>query len=732
MNESIVNEKYQHILELLRRKKMKEALARLRDFLVDVPGWELSGELSRIETSYDYMLQYMSRNIADPERPKLYTKLLIDALSVADRARILKAEVLSTRQYYAIRSYRKMRSEQTIASLMIQLEAYTEEMAVSGLLKEGAPGSVMKIRKTHEEAQQALFEFVWTGEFWKTEDEAQAKEMLSSVLLPQNDLCLFVSAVTLSLMECFDLRKLMWLFDAYEDKRAQISQRALVGLAFAFQLYNERMLLYPEIVARISLLNELPLFGEELCRVQIQMLLTQETTKIEKKIREEIIPEVMKSVNPRSTKFDVDESDDENDDRNPDWMNDFESSVLGDKLKEMNELQMEGADIYMTTFSQLKNYPFFKPIANWFYPFDKQHSAITDGFETEQAPLLNMLLQSGFFCDSDKYSMCFTAKHIPKEQVEAMMGQMSEQQMNEFMDEQKSDSLKKYFDRHEVVSNQYLHNLYRFFKLFPRRHEFRDIFREPLRLYRYLILKPVLCRAEHLRKIADYLFGKEYLGEAASIYQTVLELEGDNAELYQKIGYCRQKEQRFNEAIEAYLKADMLRPDNLWTNRHLATCYRVQREYEKALDYYRRVEAVKPDNKSVLFCIGSCLAELGRYDEAMNYFFKLNFLETDYVKAWRAIGWCSFVSGKYEQAVKYYRQVIDKNPKAGDYLNAGHVAWCSGDVNKAVELYKKSMQMTSGGREEFLKIFNKDIEWIMRQGIEGDDVPLMLDLLEDF
>ena len=39
--------------------------------------------------------------------------------------------------------------------------------------------------------------------------------MLTSELLPVNDLCLFISAVTLSLMECFDLRKIMWLLDAY-------------------------------------------------------------------------------------------------------------------------------------------------------------------------------------------------------------------------------------------------------------------------------------------------------------------------------------------------------------------------------------------------------------------------------------------------------------------------------------------------------------------------------------
>ena len=55
----------------------------------------------------------------------------------------------------------------------------------------------------------------YTYSAWTPEDEEDAKAMLASELLPGDDLCLFVSALTLSLMECFDLRKIMWLLDSY-------------------------------------------------------------------------------------------------------------------------------------------------------------------------------------------------------------------------------------------------------------------------------------------------------------------------------------------------------------------------------------------------------------------------------------------------------------------------------------------------------------------------------------
>lgn len=86
-------------------------------------------------------------------------------------------------------------------------------------------------------------------------------------------------------------------------------------------------------------------------------------------MREEIIPEMLKSMSPmRNMKFGFEESDEEKDDTNPDWADAIEKSGLGDKLREMNELQLEGADVYMSTFAQLKSYPFFREISNWFYP----------------------------------------------------------------------------------------------------------------------------------------------------------------------------------------------------------------------------------------------------------------------------------------------------------------------------------------------------------------------------
>ena len=731
MNEQAIQEQYQHIVSLLEQKRLKEAQIQLEAFLWNCNDWTLRNRLEQAKVSYQYMLQYMRQGVNDPERQKLYRQLLAETRELAEQARISLLDEVSTHYYHALhKNKRNMAAGYGMSSWLKVLESFPDDMAVCQLMPDNKQ-SLDSALQRHEETAQYLFLTTWGNSGWTAEEEQEARMYLESELLPVNDLCLFTGAVLLSLMECFDPRKFSWLLDAATHADTQVSQRALVIIAIVLHIHPNRLWLYPELEARLSLLNEDGSFGKQLNRVYIQLLRSQETEKIDKKMREEIIPEMMKNVSiMRNMKYGFEENMDE-DDRNPDWEKAFEESGLGDKIREMNELQLEGADVYMSTFAQLKSYPFFQNPHNWFYPFDMQHSGIIREFglkPTGDNAILSLILQSGFFCNSDKYSLCFTMAHIPQAQRNMMLSQMTSQDLNELMDESKSSGLRQYAQRPDVISNQYIHDLYRFFKLSQRRHEFRDIFKEEIALHRIPALKDILRKPELLVTIADFHFRKEHPAEALGIYQEVIDMNYADADIFQKAGYCLQKEKRYKEAISAYRKADVLKPDHIWTIRHLATCYRQLRDFASALEYYRKVEAMQPENRNVTFFIGSCLAEQERYEEALQCFFKLDLMENDCIKAWRAIGWCSFVSGKSEQAMRYYEKVLTLKPIATDYLNAGHVALRLGNMEKAAELYGKAAS-ESGNRETFLDMFDKDKETLIKLGIDENDIPLIRDLV---
>lgn len=733
MNKSIINKQYKEIINLLDKRSFREALQAIELLIFDTQDWELRSSFEEIYTSYQYMLQYMRQGSIDPDRDKLYNKLLSTAYQIADKARILKLTPSSTEFYFDRIRYYKLIPLRSLPELQLELETYTEDIAVEHLLTNDANQEMKldSIRRRHEQAYSELFYRTWLSDKWTETDEEEARNFLTSLLVQINDLSLFISAITLSLMEYFDIRKFMLLFDAYQHSSNEVNQRALVGIALIIFMYDERLSIYPEVAARINLLNEDTDFSNEMNRIQIQLLRSRETKKIDKKMREEIIPEMMRNVNI-SRKLDIDDNDEENasDDQNPDWEDWMERSGMNDKLKEMSELQMEGADVYMSTFAQLKTYPFFHDMANWFYPFDAQHSSVVRAFSTtanKRNILLDSILQSGFFCNSDKYSFCLTITQIPPNQREMMTQQFEAQ--NEALSEAKHyEKMLAYSQRAETISNQYIQDLYRFFKIYPRRHEFRDLFEESLNLQYCKTLKDTFNNVEHMLTLAGYFFAKDYLLEALMLYQDIIKETEGNAEIYQKIGYCFQKNKNYSKAIEAYLQADLLKPDNVWTNRHLAISYRQSGQYGKALEYYKKVEAAQSENLTVILQIGLCLAELKQYDEALAYFFKLEYLDNESIKSQRAIAWCSFVTRKFEQAMKYYSKILEKKPQMQDYLNAGHVAWVTRNIDTAVQRY--AIALTLSDKTVFINQFDKDKEILLKLGINKNDFPLMIDLIK--
>lgn len=733
MNEQSINETYQSIVSLLKQRRLKEAHTQLQPLTAACGDYTLQSRLEQDSTAYRYMLQYMRQGSEDAGRHALYLRLCANTWEMAEQARLMLLDNISPHYYHSLRRNQRITPPTPLDELLHTQETFNDDMSLCQLMPQDRKMLDATLER-HENACQHLFLNTWTNSAWSAGEIQTASQFLTSDLLAINDLCLLTSAVTLSLLECFDPHKMKWLLDAARHENQRIVQRALVGLVLVIHAEPDRIPFYPALTAQFSLLKEEPGIKTAFTNLYIQLLRSQETEKIDRKMREEIIPEMLKNVNlMRNMKFGFEDAAEEND-FNPDWEKAFEQSGLNDKIREMNELQMEGSDVYMSTFAQLKNFPFFSSLPNWFYPFDMRHSSMVREFgltpEAENSMMV-FLLQAGFFCDSDKYSLAFTMSHIPQSQRGIMFSQMTSQDMEELMDEKKVAGFKQYAERPEVISNQYIHNLYRFFKLYPHRREMHDPFQDDIALHRIPLLADILDTPEALKAVADFHFSKEHPSQALELYNRLSAMARADAEVYQKMGYCHQKGKNYSEAVKAYLKADVLKPDHVWTLRHLATCYRQMHQFEKALDYYHKVEAIQPENSTILFHIGSCLAELEHYEEALQYFFRLELMESGSIKVWRAIAWCSFVCGKLEQSDKYYHHILDSStPVAADYLNAGHVAWKTGNMARAAALYGQALHH-SESRSAFIDMLFKDKDILGKMGLNTEDLPLMADLAEE-
>jgi hypothetical protein len=129
----------------------------------------------------------------------------------------------------------------------------------------------------------------------------------------------------------------------------------------------------------LKILNENPEFKRNLERVIVQFIRSKETEKLQQRIRDEIMPEMIKISPNLKDKINLDSLMDEgfSEDKNPDWEEIFKDSPgLMDKMQEFSELQMEGADVFMGSFAMLKSFPFYGEMGNWFIPFFPENPEI--------------------------------------------------------------------------------------------------------------------------------------------------------------------------------------------------------------------------------------------------------------------------------------------------------------------------------------------------------------------
>ena len=387
----------------------------------------------------------------------------------------------------------------------------------------------------------------------------------------------------------------------------------------------------------------------------------------------------------------------------------------------------------MGTFSQLKHFSFFSQAAHWFYPFDKWVPEVSSVFFNEKIgdkTFLGMLLKSPVFCNSDKFSFCLTISSIPEEQRQMLNMQLEGQDgmLQESMNNLAAGVAERNMEH--AVARQYIHDLYRYFKLWMFKREQQDIFVDKQDFWNCSWLHSLLLSGEYRKKLADYLFSKGYYEEASRLYEEMtIEGFGKNPEVWQKLGFCLQKGKRYEKAIQIYKRADVLKPSHSWTLKHLAQCYKRIEDYETAANYFCMVEQMQPENLNLLMQIGQCLAKTCKYKEALSYFFKVEYLNNVPVDAWRAIAWCYFMIGKQEESLRFYDKLQkSEEVQVTDWLNAGHVYLVLGKITDALACYRKAREL-SHSADRFYDIFQADRAILIQKGVSENNVDLIPDLL---
>ena len=75
----------------------------------------------------------------------------------------------------------------------------------------------------------------------------------------------------------------------------------------------------------------------------------------------------------------------------------------------------------------------------------------------------------------------------------------------------------------------------------------------------------------------------------------------------------------------------------------------------------------------------------------------------------------------------YEKIVTEDSPTSQDYLNYGHLRQAMGEMGKAIELYRKSLELENKNIDSFSKLYVADSKYLLAKGITAEDYALVLD-----
>ena len=709
---------------LLKAGRYKDCFTLLRRRLTEVP---VEGSLNRVaqaESTYRYMLDFFARGLADPGREAMLASIRSELLGIAQKIDKETAATDSPELYFSTLRMCRLRP----ASLTETVKKIVELKAMADLaLSSGQyPDSLMAQIETEEEK---LFNILWTADsILGDEYDAVAAAILNGSL-PYTSSALAIAAAGLSQMRYYSRDALMMLLSLAKAEDIRVSSRALSTLILALSRWPEESADDTPLKDALLSLCDSDGMPEKIRKVVRTAIRTRDTDRVSRKMQRDVIPGLMQ-FGPdiiKRLKETSEESSFSDLEANPEWEGLLRDSGLEEKLRELTEMQADGADVMMVAFSNLKGYPFFRQTRNWFLPFTVQHPMLRPLQTFDDDGVSSMLEMSGLMCDSDKYSFAFSIASMPSAQRSMMLSQMHAQteQMKEQMLELKT--LKAGAEYEEELT-RYFRDLYRFHKLFPKRAEFFDPFASPLDFTAIPVVADVMESADDVAPIAEFYFKRGYYAEALPLLQTMARSSSASPHVWEKIGFCLEKAPGGNQdAIEAYMKAQLFNPDSRWIARRLGICYRREADYRNALEY---MEMARPEcgefDRSLSLLIADTMMEAGKWEDALKELYRVDYENPDDPEVIRRMARCAFRIKDLGKAESLIRQLPEISLSEDDYRMMGHIAFLRNNMAEAARLYRLTVRPNDDKRLWKSQILT-DLDILLSLGASRSDLLLLLE-----
>ena len=694
-------------LEIVKNHPFKELLASSQE------------QFEWIEEDYQRMLSFMLKGFDDPKRGELYDLLLCrlwQLLSDMDMAN-RKVSVGS----YARAAERSRHQNTSPDFIKSVLESYVADAALLSLDETESADNGNELFLRHHQFMSRLFHHIWTSMQWKEADGEFYTQLLLSPAIDVNDALLIVGAIFLGMSECFDMMKFRTLADVFRrSDNNQVKHTALTSMMLSLPVDH-----YP-FTHLSDLMNVLAAdegFRDEVATLQIQVINCMNAENDRRVIERDIMPTFVKNSKANFGNLGLidDDSSSVEDIIHPEQQEKLMEEI-DEKALQMMKMQKEGADIYFGGFAQSKHSPFFSEMVNWWMPFFFEHPGISQNVRkaVRDSRFLRFIIQNGPFCHSDKYSLAVMGEHV--------MGHLPKE-----ID--KLDTDEAFFNaelRHGEEDNApltirryYLQNLYRFYKLYSYRSDFRDPFatiflsdkvfsgelwdqaklrvgRKLMKQKKWVLLSSLLHSCTHIGGEASYMLG------CYNMYYT----------------------KDYSFAVKQFQKALEEIPANERIVSLRARAAFLSGDYEGAEQTYLMLYERNGAKSS--YCLNACVAMMHqyKYEESLKLLYQLDYQYEGNSDIRRNIAWCQLMAGNVEKAKDVFAGLVQdaKDETADILIGLGYCHWFLHNTESAVAIFRQFVERSNISVDDLADRFFEDELLLNSHMVSSCDIYMMVDL----
>ncbi len=653
-----------------------EALKSLRSFIHEYELHAFNARISRIESDYELMKSYMRKGLNDPQFEEVYDRLL-KTLYVLN-ADVQLAVFLNENPSYQA-AYMDVQSlDADFDVIKKRLEAFVQDIALLSL----EPQDAQKTKKQelydrHQQYVKKLFHALLVSPQWNESTAKFAQELLLSPTIDAIDAQLLLSGVMLSVIQLFDIHQFQTLVQVYcHATDPHLRQRALVGIVLS--LPENEGDIYPEIQQAINTLCQDEQTCRELVELQMQMFYCMNADADNEKLQKDIIPNLMKGSNISISRAGiVEKEEDEVDEMLNPGAADKAMEEMERNFNQMMNMQKAGSDIYFGGFSQMKRFSFFTTLSNWFVPFYEDHPELRQvNDKLGGNKFMQLLLESGPFCDSDKYSFALALSHNP-------------------------------FDTSASENSA-------FFVMCP-------YFREsPLK--------------DRMTEVGKFLYKHHFYRELWQLLGAYVDSE--DIEYWRLAARAYYREKDYRSADMAYTNVLELNADDMQAIRGKALTGFYLEDYEQAVEYNKKLLEMDATNEHVQLNLAVSLMNNDEIEEGMSLLFKLNYDHPENLSIQRSLAWGYLRQQKPQQAAPIYTRLLaNQHRMPTDCLNAGYCQWFLSNMEEAINLFKQYVAETNkerpmpGGNTLLHDVFVMDADLLQQYGIGMKEAFVMEDLV---